>query len=55
MISKSGRPAGFTNFAVKAMICHTVTYFVAGPLAAHFLNYAAVLASTPVRDASDHR
>jgi len=45
MVSKSDTSARFTSFAGKAIICHTVTYFVAGLLAAHFLNYAAILAS----------
>lgn len=34
----------FTGLAVKTVVCHTVTYFVAGALAAHFLHYADSMA-----------
>jgi len=34
----------FLALAAKTMVCHTLTYFVMGVLAAHFLNYAALLA-----------
>lgn len=34
----------FVPLAAKTMVCHTVTYFVMGALAAHFLNYAALMA-----------
>lgn len=33
----------FLPLAVKTVICHTVTYFVMGALAFHFLHYAALL------------
>lgn len=34
----------FLSLAVKTMVCHTLTYFIMGLLAAHFLNYAAEMA-----------
>ena len=34
----------FLPLAAKTIVCHTLTYFVMGALAAHFLNYAAVMA-----------
>ena len=33
----------FGALAVKTMVCHTITYFVVGALAAHFLHYADVM------------
>ncbi len=38
-------PPRFFPLAAKTIVCHTITYFVMGLLAAHFLNYAAVLAA----------
>jgi hypothetical protein len=37
-------PLRFTTLAAKTMVCHTLTYFLMGALAAHFLNYAALMA-----------
>jgi hypothetical protein len=34
----------FLGLAAKTMVCHSVTYFIVGALAAHYLNYAALLA-----------
>jgi hypothetical protein len=34
----------FPALAAKTMVCHTLTYFIMGALAAHFLNYAALMA-----------
>ena len=34
----------FSSLALKTMVCHTITYFLMGVLAAHFLNYAELLA-----------
>jgi hypothetical protein len=34
----------FLALAAKTMVCHTLTYFIMGALAAHFLNYAAEMA-----------
>ena len=34
----------FLPLAAKAIVCHTITYFVMGALAAHFLHYAELLA-----------
>jgi len=34
----------FLAVTAKTMVCHTITYFVIGALAAHFLNYADVFA-----------
>ena len=34
----------FPTLAAKTMVCHTLTYFLMGALAAHFLNYAALMA-----------
>lgn len=34
----------FPALAAKTMVCHTLTYFLMGALAAHFLNYADVMA-----------
>ncbi len=34
----------FLALAAKTMVCHTITYFIMGILAAHFLNYAALMA-----------
>ncbi len=34
----------FVALAAKTMVCHTLTYFIMGALAAHFLNYAALMA-----------
>ena len=34
----------FVAPAAKTMVCHTLTYFIMGALAAHFLNYAALMA-----------
>ena len=33
----------FLGLAAKTIVCHTITYFIMGFLAAYFLNYAAVL------------
>ncbi len=33
----------FLGLAAKTIVCHTITYFVMGFLAAYFLDYAAVL------------
>jgi hypothetical protein len=35
---------GFLSLAAKTMVCHTVTYFIMGALAAYFLNYAEAMA-----------
>ena len=35
---------GYLPLAAKTIVCHTITYFIMGVLAAHFLDYAAVLA-----------
>ncbi len=37
-------PLRFPALAAKTMVCHSLTYFFMGVLAAHFLNYAAVIA-----------
>lgn len=37
-------PVRFPGLAARTMVCHTITYFVMGILAAHFLNYAALMA-----------
>ncbi|HMD96133.1 MAG TPA: hypothetical protein VKM93_02225 [Terriglobia bacterium] len=34
----------FPALAAKTMVSHTLTYFIMGVLAAHFLNYAALMA-----------
>jgi len=34
----------FLGLAAKTIVCHTLTYFLMGMLAAHFLNYAALMA-----------
>jgi hypothetical protein len=34
----------FVPLAAKTIVCHTITYFVMGALAAYFLNYAAEFA-----------
>lgn len=34
----------FLFLAAKTIVCHTLTYMVMGVLAAHFLNYAALMA-----------
>ncbi|HUI55212.1 MAG TPA: hypothetical protein VLY04_09580 [Bryobacteraceae bacterium] len=34
----------FPALAVKTMVCHTITYFFMGALAAHFLHYADMMA-----------
>ncbi len=34
----------FLPLAAKTMVSHTLTYFIMGVLAAHFLNYAALMA-----------
>lgn len=39
-----GRQSSLTALAAKTIVCHTITYLVMGALAAHFLNYAAVMA-----------
>ncbi len=31
----------FAGLAAKTAVCHTLTYFLMGVLASHFLNYAA--------------
>lgn len=35
---------GFFALTAKTMVCHTLTYFLMGALAAYFLNYAAEMA-----------
>jgi hypothetical protein len=35
---------GFLSLAARTMVCHTITYLVMGALAAHFLDYASVMA-----------
>jgi hypothetical protein len=35
----------FLGLAAKTMVAHSVTYFIMGALAAHFLNYAATMAA----------
>lgn len=37
-------PLHFPTLAVKTVVCHTLTYLLMGVLAAHFLNYAALMA-----------
>jgi hypothetical protein len=37
-------PLRFSTLAAKTMVCHTLTYFLMGALAAHFLNYAELMA-----------
>lgn len=37
-------PIRFPALAAKTIVCHTLTYFLMGVLAAHFLNYAASMA-----------
>jgi len=37
-------PVRLPALAAKTMVCHTITYFVMGALAAHFLNYAEAYA-----------
>jgi hypothetical protein len=37
-------PPRFPTLAAKTMVCHTLTYLLMGVLAAHFLNYAALMA-----------
>jgi hypothetical protein len=37
-------PVCFPALAAKTAVCHTLTYILMGVLAAHFLNYAAVMA-----------
>jgi len=37
-------PIRFPALAAKTMVCHTLTYMLMGILAAHFLNYAAMMA-----------
>lgn len=34
----------FLPLAARTIVCHTLTYFLMGALAAHYLNYAAVMA-----------
>src|SRR5271169_287513 len=34
----------FKSLAAKTMVCHSLTYFIMGALAAYFLNYAAEMA-----------
>ncbi len=36
-------PPRFLPLAAKTIVCHTITYVIMGILAAHFLNYAAVM------------
>jgi hypothetical protein len=36
-------PPRFLPLAAKTIVCHTITYVIVGILAAHFLNYAAVM------------
>ncbi len=40
-IMESAQPS-FPSLAAKTAVCHTLTYFLMGALAAHFLNYAAI-------------
>jgi hypothetical protein len=37
-------PVRFPALAVKTAVCHTLTYFLMGALAAHFLHYAELMA-----------
>lgn len=37
-------PIRFPTLAAKTMVSHTLTYFLMGALAAHFFNYAALMA-----------
>ena len=37
-------PVRFPALAGKTIVSHTLTYFLMGVLAAHFLNYAAMMA-----------
>ena len=37
-------PVRFPGLAARTMVCHTLTYFLMGALAAHFLNCAALMA-----------
>ena len=39
-----GTQPRFLPLAAKTIVCHTLTYFVMGALAAHFLNYADAFA-----------
>jgi hypothetical protein len=41
---RSGAEVGFAGLAVKAAVLHTITYFICGALAAHFLHYAEAMA-----------
>jgi hypothetical protein len=36
-------PVRFPALAAKTAVCHTITYFVMGALAAYFFNYAAMM------------
>jgi hypothetical protein len=36
-------PVRLHTLAAKTMVFHTLTYFLLGALAAHFLNYAALM------------
>ena len=38
-----GKQVGFVPLAAKTVVCHTLTYFVMGALAYHFLNYQEML------------
>lgn len=35
----------FLGLAVRTIVCHTLTYFIMGALAAHFLHYAELMAN----------
>jgi hypothetical protein len=45
----------FPGLAVKTIVCHTLTYFLMGALAAHFLHYAELFAqpNSGMRQMSD--
>ena len=40
----TGSEVRFPTLAIKTIICHTITYFVIGALAARFLHYAEAMA-----------
>jgi magnesium-transporting ATPase (P-type) len=41
---KDSSQPSFLPLAAKTIVCHTITYFIMGVLAAHFLNYAELMA-----------
>jgi hypothetical protein len=42
--SDRGSQICFLSLAVKTAVCHTITYFIMGALAYHFLHYAELIA-----------